>query len=83
MPRQLIRRPVGIHGVQRGVGDPTGCLQGRQHARHQIPHIDDVHQIGAQGLDAPEKLVLFLEHPAVHHPFQARAQGLEHDDDRG
>ena len=40
-------------------------------------------KIRAQAFDAPEQLVLLLKHPAIHHALQARAQRLEHDDDRG
>ena len=81
--RKLVARSVRVDDVDRGVGDPARVLERRQHPRHQIAHVDDVHQVGAQVGHPAGQLVLFLKQPAGQRPFDPGAQRIEHDQDRG
>src|SRR5664279_4621480 len=80
---QVVRGSIRIHDVHRCVRHSTGVFERGQNPRHEVAHVDNVHQVGAQAFDATEELVLLLEHPAIDDALEQRTQRLEHDDDRG
>ena len=79
---QLVARPVGVDEVDRRVVMRRESSSAESTRGHQVAHVDDVGQLGAQHLDAPRQLELLLEHPAADRALDPGAQRIEQDDDR-
>ena len=76
---QLVAVAVGLEEINRGMGEPPGLFEHRQHQAHRLTRLDDVGQGLAQLGEVLGELEALAGGEAVHLAFEKAAQRLVQD----